>query len=77
MAKKKAKKTDEITEIDQLYTELTGRDPNAKKKKSSAAITFIMTAILLLGAAAAGIACFGSWFDSFPTSVYTSATASM
>ena len=65
MAKKKAKKTDEITEIDQLYTVLTGRDPNAKKKKSSAAITFIMTAILLLGAAAAGIACFGSWFDSF------------
>ena len=65
MAKRNAKKTDEIAEIDQLYTELTGRDPNAKKKKPSAAAVCIIAAVLLLGAAAAGIACFGSWFDSF------------
>lgn len=67
MAKKKTQKTDEIAQIDQLYTELTGRDPNEKKKKPSLVVTCIIAAVLLLCTAAAGIACFGSWFDSFLT----------
>lgn len=67
MAKKRTKKVDEIAEIDQLYTELTGRDPNAKKKKPPMVAICIVATMLLLCAAAAGIACFGSWFDNYLT----------
>ncbi len=67
MAKKKVKKIDEISELDQTYTALTGRDPNAKKKKPSLVAICIVAAVLLLCAAAAGIICFGSWFDSYLT----------
>ncbi len=67
MARKKANHMDEIAQIDQLYTELTGRDPNAKKKKPPIAMICIIIALLLLCATAAGIAFFGSWFDSYLT----------
>ncbi len=65
MAKKKIKSADEIAQLDQIYTSLTGRDPNAPKKRAPKALVWICVSLLAVFVSIAALVCFGSVFDSF------------
>ena len=55
MARKKKSQLDELEELDQIYTSLTGRQPGKKKRSRLLTLILLLLLLLVIGLAAYAI----------------------